>query len=83
MTNSTKKGFKMVNYNLAASNGIQLDSTLSTGLAANRMQGIWHRVVTVAKRIDRKAQLFFEAQATTRGRKAKQVKWGFELHAGF
>lgn len=73
----------MVNYNLAASNGIQLERTPHTGAFANRMQEIWHHVVTVAKQFDRKAHVFFEAQATTRGRKVEQVKWGFELHTGF
>lgn len=76
-------GFKMVNYNLAASNNLALAQTPDAGLLANTASGILRQVVTLAKTIDRRAQVFFTAQALTRGRKAEKTQWGFEANTGF
>ena len=83
MINSTEMGFKMVNYNLAASNNLALAQTPNAGLLANTASRILRQVVTMAKHIDRRAQVFFNAQATTRSRKVEKIQWGFEAHTGF
>lgn len=83
MINSTEMGFKMVNYNLATSNNLALAQTPSAGLLANFASRILRQVVTMAKHIDHRAQVFFNAQASTRSRKAEKTTWGFEPYAGF
>lgn len=73
----------MVNYNLAASNNLALEQTPGAGLLANPASGILRQVVTFAKKMDQRAQAFFNAQASVRGRKTEKTTWGFESHAGF
>lgn len=72
----------MVNYKLATSNNVTLGLAPAASMLC-RLRGVVHQVVTVVKQIDHKAHAFFDAQASTRGRKVEQVEWGFESHAGF
>lgn len=77
------KGLEMVNYNLAASDNVVLGQAPSANQLVNNKASVLRQALTVAKRIDRRAQIFFNAQASTRGRKAGKTQWGIDRHAGF
>lgn len=40
-------------------------------------------VLRVIKKLDRKAEKFFNAQAVTRGRQTAKTEWGMQLQDGF
>lgn len=70
----------MVNYNLAASDNVVLGQAPSANQLVNKAS-VLRQALTVAKRIDRRAQIFFNAQASTRSRKIGKTQWGIERHA--
>lgn len=74
----------MMKYNLAASNNVTLDQAQSARQLVNRVDdGMFSKVVTATERLDRRMQSFFNAQASTRGRKVEKATWGFDRNAGF
>ena len=62
MINSMDKGFKMMNYNLAASDNVILGQTPNADQLVNGDSGVLRQAVTIAKRLDRRIQKFLNAQ---------------------
>lgn len=73
----------MMKYNLAASNNVTLDQAQNASQLVNNADSILCKVLAKTERLDRRMQQFFNAQASTRGRKVEKTTWGFERNAGF
>ena len=83
MTTLTNKGFKMVNYKLAAADSMTLEQTPALGAWLLHGHGKLRQLVILFKHWDQKAQQFFDAQASTRAQESLEVQWGFDLDSGF
>lgn len=71
----------MMDFNLAASGNASIQASNVCQLTRN------HTALRAAKRmlvsLDRRAQRFFNTQATVRGRQTAQTQWGVQPHEGF
>jgi|GEM_PF-1367924 len=73
----------MIHNNLAASGNSTFAHTASAGQFVEFKWGWIRTMLQVIAKIDRRAQRFFNAQASTRGRQPAKTEWGTRLEDGF
>lgn len=73
----------MTNYNLTAADCGALNTVPNADQLTRGTDSFLQQIIAIAKRVDRRAQVFFDAQASTRSRKTEKTAWGFERHEAF